>query len=68
MLHETLQEGRQLSPVESEVASQLRELARQAQAAPQSLSEREALEQASQHSVSRALLLLSLVLSQSATA
>lgn len=54
--------------VKQEHESQLQELARQAGCAPQCLSEREALQLASQHSVSRALLLLSLQLSQSGTA
>lgn len=53
--------------VKSEVESQLQELARQERCAPQCLSEKEALQLASQHSVSRALLLLSQVHSQSGT-
>lgn len=54
--------------VKLELASQEQELQRQGQCAPQCLSEREALQLASLHSVSRALLLLSQVHSQSGTA
>lgn len=57
-----------MQDVKSELASQEQELQRQERCAPQCLSEREALQLASQHSVSRALLLLSLVHSQSGTA
>lgn len=53
--------------VKQERESQQQELARQVQCAPQCLSEREALQLASLHSVSRALLLLSEQLSQSGT-
>jgi hypothetical protein len=56
-----------MQDVKQERESQLQELARQQECAPHCLSEREALQLASQHSVSRALLLLSQQLSASAT-
>jgi len=52
---------------EQEREQQLQELAHQQRCAPGCLSEREALQLASLHSVSRALLLLSAQLSQSGT-
>jgi len=53
-----------MQDVKLERESQREELKRQLACAPQCLSEREALQLASQHSVSQALLLLSEQLSQ----
>lgn len=57
-----------MQDVKSAREQQRQELERQERCAPQCLSEREALQLASLHSVSRALLLLSEQLSESATA